>query len=88
MELQNSVAELAVKTERLIADVEKQTSSLENVCHQIAFVKGALWVLVQRFGKTNHMLTDFQIVIPGRRSEAEASPGMTTHMIRTSKSLY
>jgi hypothetical protein len=35
-------------------------------------------LLVQRFRKTNHMLTAFQIVIPGRRSEAEASPESIT----------
>ena len=35
-------------------------------------------VLVQRFRKTNHMLTAFQIVIPGRRSEAEVSPESIT----------
>jgi hypothetical protein len=36
-------------------------------------------VLIQRFRKTNHMLTDLQLVIPGRRSEAEANPESNNH---------
>jgi hypothetical protein len=45
MELQKSVSELATKTERLIKDVEGQGSKVEDVRHQISFVKGALWVV-------------------------------------------
>ena len=36
--------------------------------------------LVQRFGKTNHMLTDLQLVIPGRLREAEARPESITRV--------
>jgi hypothetical protein len=45
MELQKSVAELAIKTERLIADVERQGLKIEGISPQISFVKGALWVI-------------------------------------------
>ena len=59
----------------------------------------------ERFHETDHIEPNVKLVIPGRRSEAEASPesirpvgvmvsglrpspGMTTHMIRTSEMLY
>jgi hypothetical protein len=34
---------------------------------------------VQRFHETDHMPTNFQFVIPGRRSEAEANPESSNH---------
>jgi hypothetical protein len=45
MELQKSVAELAIKTDRLIKDVEGQGTKIDAVRHQISFVKGAIWVI-------------------------------------------
>jgi hypothetical protein len=45
MELQRTVAQLAIKTDRLIADVDKQGDRIDGVRHQISFVKGALWVI-------------------------------------------
>lgn len=45
MELQKSVAGLVTKTDRLIKDVEDQDLKIDNVLHQISFVKGALWVI-------------------------------------------
>jgi hypothetical protein len=35
--------------------------------------------LVQRFNKSDHMPTNFEFVIPGRRSEAEANPESSNH---------
>jgi hypothetical protein len=35
--------------------------------------------LVKRFHETDHMRTDFQFVIPGRRSAAEANPESSNH---------
>jgi len=46
---------------------------------------------VQRFRKTNHMLTDLQLVIPGSSTiglRPTVSPRNDNHMIRTSKSLH
>ena len=40
MDLHKSVTELSTKTERLITDVEKQASKVEEVRHQISFVRG------------------------------------------------
>jgi hypothetical protein len=60
MELQKSVVELATKTDRLIKDVEGQGTKIDDVRHQITFVKGALWV----FGG---LLTLAGIVIAGLR---------------------
>jgi hypothetical protein len=45
MELQKSVAELSTKTERLIRDVENQVAKIDEVRHQISFVRGAVWVI-------------------------------------------
>lgn len=45
MELQKSVAELGAKTDRLISDVEGHGKKIDEVRHQISFVKGALWII-------------------------------------------
>ena len=39
------VAKLTTQVERLIQDVEKIDTKVEGVCHQVTFVKGALWVI-------------------------------------------
>lgn len=44
-ELKGAVAELSAKTDRLVKDVESQSSKLDGVRQQIAFVKGAVWVI-------------------------------------------
>lgn len=43
--LQMTVSEVAAKTDRLIKDVEAQSSKLDAVRHQISFVRGAVWVV-------------------------------------------
>lgn len=45
VELKGAVAELSAKTDRLVKDVESQSSKLDGVRQQIAFVKGAVWVI-------------------------------------------
>jgi len=58
-------------------------SLAERIGRRPVIVAAVLWFglfsLVQRFRKTNHILTDFQLVIPGRRSEAEANPESSNH---------
>ena len=44
-ELHKSVSELTTKVERLLKDVEEQGTKINNVGHQISFVRGVLWVL-------------------------------------------
>ena len=44
MELQKSLSEIAAKTDRLIANVEKHSVKLDAVRHQITFVRGEVWV--------------------------------------------
>lgn len=39
------VAKLTTQVERLIQDVDKIDTKVEAVCHQVTFVKGALWVI-------------------------------------------
>lgn len=43
--LKEAVAELSAKTDRLVKGVESQSSKLDGVRQQIAFVKGAVWVI-------------------------------------------
>jgi hypothetical protein len=45
MEVQKLVAEVGVKTDRLIKDVEAHGGKIDSVRDQISFVKGALWVI-------------------------------------------
>lgn len=45
MEVQKSVSELTVKTERLISDVAKQNEKIDEVGSQIKFAKGAAWII-------------------------------------------
>ena len=44
MELQKTLSEVVTKTDRLIADVERQGAKLDAVRQQISFVRGAVWV--------------------------------------------
>lgn len=39
------VAKLTTQVERLIQDVGKLDTKVDAVCHQVTFVKGALWVI-------------------------------------------
>jgi hypothetical protein len=39
------IGELSTKVDRLIDDVKGQSTKIDTVCHQITFVKGALWVI-------------------------------------------
>ncbi len=45
METQKAVAELGAKTDRLIADVGKQSEKIEGIRGQINFFKGAAWII-------------------------------------------
>ena len=45
IELKGAVAELSAKTDRLVRDMEAQSSKLDGVRQQIAFVRGAVWVI-------------------------------------------
>lgn len=45
MDLQKSVAGLGAKADRLISDAEGHGKKIDEVRHQISFVKGALWVI-------------------------------------------
>ncbi len=45
METQKAVAELGAKTDRLIADVGKQSEKIEGIRGQISFFRGAAWVI-------------------------------------------
>ena len=45
METQKSVAEISAKTDRLIADVGKQSEKIEGIRGQINFFKGAAWII-------------------------------------------
>ncbi len=45
METQKAVAEIGAKTDRLIADVGKQSEKIEGIRGQINFFKGAAWII-------------------------------------------
>jgi hypothetical protein len=45
METQKTIAEIGAKTDRLIADVGKQSEKIEGIRSQISFFKGAAWVI-------------------------------------------
>jgi hypothetical protein len=45
MEVQKTIGDLTAKTERLISDVAGHGTKIDGIRHQIAFVKGALWVI-------------------------------------------
>lgn len=45
METQKAVAEVGAKTDRLIADVGKQSEKIEGIRGQISFFKGATWII-------------------------------------------
>jgi len=45
METQKAVAEIGAKTDRLIADVGKQSEKIEGIRSQISFFKGAAWII-------------------------------------------
>lgn len=44
MELKGRFGGVEAKLDRLIADVSKQSEKLDEVRHQVSFVKGAIWV--------------------------------------------
>lgn len=45
METQKTIAEIGAKTDRLIADVAKQSEKIEGIRGQINFFKGAAWII-------------------------------------------
>jgi hypothetical protein len=45
MEVQKALGDLTAKTERLISDVSGHGTKIDDIRHQISFVKGALWVV-------------------------------------------
>jgi hypothetical protein len=45
LQMQTTLGGLSTKVERLISDVAGAGTKLDTVCHQVTFVKGALWVI-------------------------------------------
>lgn len=45
MQVQKSIGELSAKADRLILDVHSHGEKIDGVRHQIAFVRGAMWVI-------------------------------------------
>lgn len=45
MELKGSFGVLLTKTDRLISDVKDQGEKIDQLRHQVTFVRGALWVV-------------------------------------------
>jgi hypothetical protein len=62
MELQKTVAGLATKTDRLIDDVDKQGTKIDDVRHQITFVRGAVWVFAGLFALAGIVLAALRLI--------------------------